>query len=68
MAQAMTRPRQRMTPYTKPNMPLTHRLPVIKARSQWRRILHSHFGAHLRCALERHRGIAVVEVPFDLTA
>jgi hypothetical protein len=37
-------------------------------RRPWQRPLHSRLGDHLRRALERHRGIAVMEVPFHLPA
>jgi hypothetical protein len=52
----------------RPDVLLTVVLPVIKVRRPWQRPLHSRLGDHLRRALERHRGIAVMEVPFHLPA
>jgi len=52
----------------RPDLMLTVVVPVIKVRRPWHRLLHSPLGNHLRRALERDRGIAVVEVPFHLTS
>ena len=52
----------------RPDLMLTVVLPVIKVRRPWQRPLDSRLGEQLRRALERHRGIAVMAVPFHLPA